>query len=102
MTVAANGSRHAPKEYWWVGRENAILPEPTPSHAKCLKTRTPRSGSPTTMAPALFAGDRVHAVLGRLEPIRTLLVQKQQCSSYYGDTSPFTLKQAFLGSPIIN
>ena len=29
---------------------------------KCPKTRTPRSASPTTMAPMLF-GDRVHAVL---------------------------------------
>ncbi len=24
---------------WWVGRDNAALTEPTPSHAKCLKTR---------------------------------------------------------------
>src|SRR6185503_8917146 len=24
---------------WWVGRDNAALPEPTSSHAKCLKTR---------------------------------------------------------------
>jgi hypothetical protein len=56
---------------WWVstgfasqppgGRDNAILPEPTPSHANCLKTRTAKR--PTTTAPTLFAGDRVHAVL---------------------------------------
>ena len=25
--------------YWWVERDNAILTEPTPSHANCLKTR---------------------------------------------------------------
>ena len=25
--------------YWWAGRENAILTEPTPSREKCLKTR---------------------------------------------------------------
>ncbi len=24
---------------WWAGRENATLPEPTPSHTNCLKTR---------------------------------------------------------------
>jgi hypothetical protein len=24
---------------WWAGRDNAILPELTPSHANCLKTR---------------------------------------------------------------
>src|SRR5574341_647954 len=24
---------------WWAGRDNAILPEPTSSHANCLKTR---------------------------------------------------------------
>jgi len=42
------------------GWDNAALPEPTPSHASCLKTRTLRSSSPTTMAPAHFAGDRVH------------------------------------------
>src|SRR6266498_4015159 len=24
---------------WWVGRDNAILTEPTPSHENCLKTR---------------------------------------------------------------
>src|ERR671923_708873 len=24
---------------WWVGRDNATLPEPTSSHANCLETR---------------------------------------------------------------
>ncbi|HEY9824506.1 MAG TPA: hypothetical protein V6D19_03600, partial [Stenomitos sp.] len=24
---------------WWAGRDKAILPEPTPSYEKCLKTR---------------------------------------------------------------
>src|SRR5919108_1836358 len=24
---------------WWVGRDNATLPEPTSSHRNCLKTR---------------------------------------------------------------
>ena len=39
---------------WWVGRDDTTLPEPTSSHEKRLKTRTQRSCSPTTMAPALF------------------------------------------------
>jgi hypothetical protein len=43
------------------GRDNDILSEPTSSHENCLKTRTAQR--PTTMAPAYFAGDRVHAVL---------------------------------------
>jgi hypothetical protein len=46
---------------------NAILPEPASSHANGLKTRMPRNGSPTIMTPAYFAGDRVHAVLARIE-----------------------------------
>ena len=36
---APNGWRYAPKGYWWVGRENATLPEPALSQEKCLKTR---------------------------------------------------------------
>jgi hypothetical protein len=24
---------------WWAGQDNAALPEPTSSHANCLKTR---------------------------------------------------------------
>src|SRR5688572_19564956 len=39
LSVTANGSRYAPSGYWWVGRETAALPEPTPSHANCSKTR---------------------------------------------------------------
>jgi hypothetical protein len=35
-----NGWRYAPEGYWWAGQDNAILPEPTSSHANCLKTRT--------------------------------------------------------------
>ena len=46
-------------EGWWAGRDNAALPEPTSSHANCLKTRRlpPRQ-------PRRSPGDRVHAVLG--------------------------------------
>src|SRR6185503_19504750 len=40
--------------YWWAGRGDAILTEPTPSHTNCLKTRRQRSCSPTT-TPAWFA-----------------------------------------------
>src|SRR3990172_4590757 len=32
LTGAVIGTR------WWVGRDNAILAEPTPSHENCLKT----------------------------------------------------------------
>jgi len=35
-------------EGWRVGRDNAILTEPTSSHEKCLKTRTP---SPSMAVP---------------------------------------------------
>jgi hypothetical protein len=28
-----------PDEGWWVGRDDATLPEPTSSHTNCLKTR---------------------------------------------------------------
>jgi len=57
-----NGERYAPAGYWWPGRDNVTLMEPTPSHANCLTAK--RAQTPTTMAPAHFAGDRVHAVLG--------------------------------------
>src|SRR5215211_595638 len=33
LTLQVIGTR------WWVGRDNAILVEFTPSHAKCLETR---------------------------------------------------------------
>jgi hypothetical protein len=33
LTSAVIGTR------WWVGRDNATLPEPTSSHTNCLKTR---------------------------------------------------------------
>jgi hypothetical protein len=38
-TMKPNGWRYAPSGYWWVGRDNAILTEPTRSHKTCLKTR---------------------------------------------------------------
>jgi len=44
------------------GRDKAALPEPTPSHEKCLKTRTPRSGSPTTIVLVLFQGSGARCV----------------------------------------
>jgi hypothetical protein len=45
-----------------VGRDNATLTESTPSLENSIKTRTAKR--PTTTAPTLFVGDRVHALLG--------------------------------------
>ena len=54
--------------YWWAGRDNATLSEPTPSHANCLTARracarkapttTPALAPGASVAPANFAGDR--------------------------------------------
>ena len=44
------------------GRDNAILSESTSSRVNCLKTRTPRSGSPTTMVSVLFLGSDARCV----------------------------------------
>ena len=33
------GLRYAPSGYWWAGRDNIALTEPTSSRATCLKTR---------------------------------------------------------------
>ncbi|HEX9331779.1 MAG TPA: hypothetical protein VF896_07825, partial [Anaerolineales bacterium] len=59
---APNGLRYAPAGYWWAGRGNAALTEPTSSHVNCLKTRTAKR--PTSVAVAPWR-HRVHAVLGR-------------------------------------
>ncbi|HEU0294435.1 MAG TPA: hypothetical protein VFR47_16975 [Anaerolineales bacterium] len=51
-----------------VGQDNAILTEPVSSHADCLTARRDGVRTPslraaaTTMAPASFAGVRVHIV----------------------------------------
>jgi hypothetical protein len=47
------------------GRDNATLPEPTPSHAKCLKTRTPQNARTPTTTPALASGASVVSVFFR-------------------------------------
>jgi hypothetical protein len=39
VSCRPNGLRHAPAGYWWARRSNAILTEPTASHANCSKTR---------------------------------------------------------------
>jgi hypothetical protein len=56
---------YAPSGYWWAGRDNAALPEPAPSHANCLKTRTAKRPTITTLVQ--FAGGRVHALLARFQ-----------------------------------
>jgi len=38
--VPPNGLRYALSGYWWAGRDNAALTEPTSGRANCLKTRT--------------------------------------------------------------
>jgi len=49
---------------WWVGRDSATLPEPTPSHTNCLKTRRLPPPRPRRTLPRLLvagvAGVRVH------------------------------------------
>src|SRR5215207_3021372 len=45
---------------WWTGRDNVALTEPALSPENCSKN----APTPATTAPAYFAGDRVHAVLG--------------------------------------
>jgi len=57
-TASLVNHHHDPGVRAGAGRGDAILPEPTSSHAKCRKTRTAKR--PTTLVPAFFAGDWVH------------------------------------------
>src|SRR6266487_1789851 len=85
----ANGLRYTPSGHWWAGRDNATLTEPTSSHRNCLKTRTLRSSSPTSVAVAPWR-HRVHVVdpalrgcVGRFRFAQALLTQTRYHRWHY-------------------
>jgi hypothetical protein len=80
----ANGLRYAPSGYWWVGRDNAALTELGLEPRKRLEN----AQTPTTMVPAEFAGDRVHAVFGGFCDCKLWFAKKytpplQESSTHY-------------------